>query len=359
MTEQAERLPGRRQRLAHACKRAGLLSTLTGLRGLVRRDLRILAYHRVLDEAQLDGFDFDPDLVSATAADFRWQMGLVARHMAPVTFADVIAHIEGGARLPARALLVTFDDGYDDNYHVAFPILRELGVPATFFVSTGHVDSGMPYEYDWLVHMLLHAPEGEARVEAGPEGEALAFHVPARREARLALARELLVRIKEMPALAQSALLGRLAALWGMPPRPHRHCRPMTWDQLREMDAAGMEIGSHGVHHRMLAKLPREEMAWELRTSAERLAAELGHPAVSLAYPVGGPDAYDDAVIEAARANGFKAGCSYVSGTSPAAHGERFTLKRIPVERHIDRDWFEAMLALPELFMHPTPLSRD
>lgn len=359
MTERAESLPGHRQRLAHACKRAGILPALTGLRGMLRRDLRILAYHRVLDDERLDGFDFDPELVSATADDFRWQVRRVARHMEPVRFADVIAHIEGGPPLPKRALLVTFDDGYDDNYHVAFPILRELGVPATFFVSTGHVDSGMPFEYDWLVHMVRNAPPGEVRLEAGPEGGALSFDVPSALDARLAVAGDLLARMKEIPALAQTALVGRLASLWGMPPRPHPQCRPMTWDQLREMDAAGMEIGSHGVHHRMLAKLPRDEMAWELQESAKRLSAELGHPALSVAYPVGGPDAYDDAVVDAARASGFKAGCSYISGTSQAAHGNRFELRRIPVERHVDRHWFEAMLALPELFMHPTPLPRD
>lgn len=351
MTDQVASMPGRRQRLAHACKRAGLLAALSGLRALVRRDLRILAYHRVFDVSRLGGFEFDPELVSATDTDFAWQMRAVAEHSNPVCFSDVVAHLDGRRRLPARAVLVTFDDGYDDNYHVAFPILQSLGVPATFFVSTGHVDSGMPYEYDWLVHMLRKAPQGHVAVpELGSDIE-----VPGSDQGRLDVAHALLDQMKSLPAMEQSALVRRLSEEWRMPARMHGQCRPMTWAQLREMDAAGMEIGSHGEHHRMLAKLPRAEMARELRGSATRLSAELGHAPLAVAYPVGGPSAFDDGVIEAARASGFKVGCSYIAGTSPADERNRFELRRIPVERAIDRTWFEAMLVAPELFLHPTP----
>ena len=351
MVDQVGRVLGLRQRLAHACKWTGLLPVLSSLRTLLRRDLRILAYHRVLDDSRLAGFEFDPELISATATDFAWQMRAVAEHSNPVRFSDVVAHIEGHRRLPERAVLVTFDDGYDDNYHVAFPILHALGVPATFFVSTGHIDSGMPYEYDWLVHMVRKAPQGAVAVpELGID-----IDVPGPDAGRLEVAHDMLDRIKALPAMEQSALVRRLAGEWKMPARMHPQCRPMTWEQLREMDAAGMEIGSHGVHHRMLTKLPRAEMARELEASAIKLAAELGHRALAIAYPVGGPSAFDDGVIEAARASGFKVGCSYIAGASPADERNRFELRRIPVEMAIDRHWFEAMLVLPELFLHPTP----
>src|SRR3546814_3608060 len=71
----------------------------------------------------------------------------------PVSCREIVAALDGGPTLPRDAALVTFDDGYDDNHAIAFPILRDLGVPATFFVATGHIDSGLPYAYDWLVHM--------------------------------------------------------------------------------------------------------------------------------------------------------------------------------------------------------------
>ena len=70
---------------------------------------------------------------------------------------EVVAALDGGPALPHDPVLVTFDDGYDDNHAIAFPILREFGVPATFFVATGHIDNGLPYGYDWLAHLVVTA----------------------------------------------------------------------------------------------------------------------------------------------------------------------------------------------------------
>ena len=91
-----------------------------------------------------DGFAFDPGLVSASPEAFRRQMIHLREHFHPVTCREVVAALDGGPPLPRDAVLVTFDDGYDDNHAFAFPILRETGVPATFFVATGHIDSGLP-----------------------------------------------------------------------------------------------------------------------------------------------------------------------------------------------------------------------
>jgi len=133
---------------------------------------------------------------------------------------------------------------------------------------------------------------------------------------------------------------------------PHADCRPMTWSELREMHAGGMEIGSHGVSHHMLSKLPREEMAREIQDSQAALTRELGVPAVSLSYPVGGPDAFDRDVIDAARAASFRFGCSYISGDNPSRPGDLFDLRRIHVESDLDAAWFRAMTAWPALFTH-------
>jgi peptidoglycan/xylan/chitin deacetylase (PgdA/CDA1 family) len=321
------------------------------LRSALRGDLRILAYHRVLETEAGAGFDFDPALVSASAVQFRAQMTLVKRRFHPVRLVDLLIAKDGGRPLPSNALVVTFDDGYDDNYRIAFPILRELGVPATFFVSTGHIDTGLPYAYDWLVYMVNRTTATRLTI---PE-LALDIELPRDRASRLALATQLLDRIKSLGDAQQSAVIARLEREWSLPRSVgHPDCRPMTWDQLREMQAAGMEIGAHGVHHRMLAKLPRAEMVDEINASKAMLDRHLGTSVATMSYPVGGNDAFDHEVIAAARTAGFRLACSYMTGTSRLDPEHAFRLRRLPVESDMDLRWFAAMTAWPEMFSYPS-----
>lgn len=340
--------PGVRGRLGQWCYRIGVLPVLRHARRWVCRDLRVLAYHRVLDVPAGNRFDFDLDLVSASVEGFREQMRWVKRHLCPLRFADVAAALDAGEKLPPDAVVVTFDDGYDDNYLHAFPILRELGVPATFFVSTGHIDSGLPYAYDWLVHMILGAPLPEIP-ELGLVGVA-----DTSRGARRLLAQRALDRIKRLDSDVQAKLIARLERDWAMP----RHagatdCQPMTWMQVREMHAAGFEIGSHGVRHRMLAKLTQVELEAELRDSRSTLERELGVPINTIAYPVGGDDAFDARVVEATRAAGYRLGCSYINGTNRHGATDYYALYRLAVEREMDIGWFAGMLTLPGLLSYP------
>ncbi|TBR36181.1 MULTISPECIES: polysaccharide deacetylase family protein [Dyella] len=346
------RASGLRGGLGELCYSSGLLHTLQRLRAWWLKDLRVLAYHRIMPLPDPATYDFDLELISTSPERFREQMMMLRERFRPMRLSDVAQMIEAGKTIPADAVVVTFDDGYDDNYHIAFPILRELGVPATFFVSTGHIDTGKPYAYDWLVHMILLAP-ADARLRVPELG--IDTPVPTEREERRALGTELLSRMKEMDALAQSALIERLQLEWNLPAdHTPAECRPMTWDQLREMHAAGMEIGSHGVHHRMLSKLPLADMEFEVQHSRDTLLRELG-PAVGLmSYPVGGDRAFDDAVVKATREAGFAVACSYICGTNPEPASNRYSLYRLPVERNMGPGWFAAMLTMPSLMSYPT-----
>lgn len=349
--EDSIRYPGIRERLGELCYSGGLLRALQRARAWVRQDLRILAYHRVLTLQDPNAFDFDLDLISTSADGFREQMQLLQRHFSPVALGDVIAALDAGARLPTNAVVVTFDDGYDDNYRVAFPILRELGVPATFFVSTHHIDSGRPFAYDWLVHMILHASVQRLVL---PELD-LDRPMPLLRAERRQLASQVLRQMKGVGDAIQSSMIARLEREWQMPrDAGHPDCRPMSWDALREMRASGFEIGSHGVGHCMLARLPPKQLEAELVESRAALERELGDPATLLSYPVGGDLAFDRRVMEATMAAGYRAACSYICGTNPRSALNRFALHRLPVERAMGPGWFAAMLTLPELMGYPT-----
>jgi peptidoglycan/xylan/chitin deacetylase (PgdA/CDA1 family) len=338
---------GRRERLAETCARWRLLPLMRRLRSVFRHDLRILAYHRIAPRIDEDGFDFDVELLSASADAFRAQMRHLRDAYTPMRFADVLAAHDARRPVPRDAVVVTFDDGYDDNHDVALPILRELGVPATFFVSTGHIDRGHTYAFDWVAHALLLAPPGRLAVPALGLDETLGTV----RSARRALVARTLDRIKSLTGNRQEDVIGELLAACGQPASGAAPAsRPMCWDQVRALQAAGMEIGSHGTHHRMLAKLDEDGIRAELRESRDAIARELGAPPQVLAYPVGGTDAYDARVVRIARELGYRLGCSYLPGINFASIADWFALRRIAVERNTGSGLFEARLAAPEIF---------
>ena len=337
---------GRRQQLARWFHRANVFPLAGRVRDALFNDLRILAYHRVLDSSEPADFDFDLELISASASDFRDQMAAVKKDFVPMRFDQVIDCLDRGEPLPPRATLITFDDGYDDNYRIAFPILQELGMSAMFFVSTGHIDSGAPYAYDWAVHMICRTPADRLLLpEAGID-----WPLPPTIAGRRQVASRFLSRLKEFPAVVQEHLVATMEQDWSLPRAPHMHCQPMSWAQLREMQAGGMEVGSHGVHHRMLAKMPHELMIQEINESKAMLDRNLNLPAQVLSYPVGGFDAFDEVVVQAARSAGFRLACSYVSGTSRLQSDTMYSLRRLHVERYVDAAWFRGMMELPELF---------
>ncbi|HEY9132087.1 MAG TPA: polysaccharide deacetylase family protein [Dyella sp.] len=346
---------GLRGRLGDLCYSSGLLHSLQRLRAWLQKDLRILAYHRVMPVPDPATYAFDMELISTSPERFREQMLLLKQRFQPIRLTDVAAALVNGDPLPPDAVAVTFDDGYDDNYRIAYPILAELGIPATFFVSTGHIDTGRPFAYDWLVHMLLRTGSPSLRLpELGID-----IAMPATRQARRALAGRVLMKMKHLGALEQSALIARLEDEWRMPSsQAPDECRPMTWTQLREMRAAGLEIGSHGVHHRMFSKLPHEEMTREIRQSKASLDRELGRMTGLMSYPVGGDRAFDTGVINATRDAGFDLACCYICGTNPDPAANRYALYRLPVERMMGMGWFATMLTLPSLMSYQT-VSRE
>jgi peptidoglycan/xylan/chitin deacetylase (PgdA/CDA1 family) len=193
-----------------------------------RHSFLILCYHSVSDE-------WDHAL-SVTPEAFRAQVTSLASAGAPPVSAEALA---GGAR---HGLHVTFDDAYKDVLR-ALPVLEELALPTTIFVSTAFADEGRP----------LAVPELAADAEAHPD------------------------------------LLAT-----------------MTWDELRELAGRGIEIGAHTVSHAHLTRLSDAELDRELGESKQRIEDELGRPARLLAYTYGEHDArVQDAVRRAGYAAAF------------------------------------------------------
>jgi len=95
----------------------------------------VICYHCIKDEAW-------PHLRPAKVVDFKNQMQYLSKVYSPISLERMAQHIQNGTSLPSKAIAVTFDDGYRDNYENAYPILKEYNIPATFFLTTGFIGTG-------------------------------------------------------------------------------------------------------------------------------------------------------------------------------------------------------------------------
>ncbi len=340
-------MTGKKELLASALHATGLLSLLPHLPTWRRHELRILTYHRVFNVADETHFPFDPALISASTVDFRDQIEYVAKNFAPISLSDVLTALDGKTSLPRRAIVVTFDDGYADIFVHAYPILRSLGVPATVFLSTGYVGKKEVFWFDRVSNMLFHAAPGMWQLPGLAQPHSLS-DISSRRRA----AESVLAYLKELPDPLRREKIECLATTLKFSPHPDDAdlSVTLTWDQVREMSNNGIEFGSHAISHPILTKLDDAALEFELVESRASIERQLGKVTNVIAYPEGGPNAFNDRVITAVKRAGYQLALSYIPGPNYLDRVNRFAMPRLQVERNTTTAWFRAMLELPSVF---------
>jgi peptidoglycan/xylan/chitin deacetylase (PgdA/CDA1 family) len=267
-----------------------------------RGRLTIMIFHRVL--RQVDPLQDEPD-----AERFEATLRNVRRWFNVMPLERAVAGLADGA-LPARALAITFDDGYADNHDVALPILRKLGLHATFFVATGFLDGGAMWN-DRAIEAIRRHPGPALDV---PE---LGLRLPldSTPSRRFAIA-TLLPRLKYEPTTRREALACDLARAAGvvMPAD-----LMMTRGQVRALADAGMGIGAHTHLHPILASLPPAQARAEIERSRDALQAITQRDVRLFAYPNGRPGTdYTPQNVAQVRELGFTAACTTAHGTAGA-----------------------------------------
>ena len=334
--------------LARVLGLTGLYGPCRFLRQRLIKELPILAYHRVYDIEDITAFPFDPELINASCASFAWQMHYIKARYNPITFRMLIDTLDGKAPLPERPLIVTFDDGYNDNYHNAFPILKSLGIPATIFLSTGYIGSPKPFWFELVAHIVYRAPNGLMALDDLQLTLRLDDDVASRRTATYQLLRKLKqVRNKQRLSFLEQ-FEHDYASVVDTASFPLS--QPMTWDQIREMHTAGIEFGSHTITHPILSQLDDKALEYELAGSKQQIEQELDDPILVLAYPVGDTTAFDERVMRAAQNSGYRLGVSYIKGVNRLDKLDHFTLYRQHVESYTSKYFFTGLLSLPEIF---------
>lgn len=305
------------------------------------RGLLVLNYHRI---GHAEGSLFDWDLWSATAEQFEVQVAHLKTHF-DVISGDDLDRARQDRR--GRFVMITFDDGYRDNYEFAFPILRSLGATATFFITTGFLDQSQLAWWDEVAWMVRTSDRSGI---SGNEWmhEDVPFDEPGRNEA----VQRLLRTYKQLAGSQTEAYLQFLADATGSGRAPAALADEiwMTWDMVRDMRRDGMSIGGHTLTHPVLAKLDAQAQEHEIARCKQRIETELGEPITAFSYPVGSPDAFNDDTRAALREHGFRWAFSYFGGYSAGRPADPLDVLRSAVEHRDHRAKFATVAALPQFF---------
>jgi peptidoglycan/xylan/chitin deacetylase (PgdA/CDA1 family) len=308
--------------------------------------LTVLNYHRVIapDEAA----EIDQGVVDATPEGLDRQLGLLRRHFTFASLGELLSFVDGQA-LPPNPALVTFDDGYRDNLHQALPVLQRHGVRATFFVATKYVAERRLFWWDRVSWIVKHARRRRFSLPR-PEPVDVDLDEGGVSDAE----RRLHGIVKKNHGLDLEGFLQSLAraadAPWSEAVEAElvrRHV--MTWDDVRALRRAGMDIGSHTRTHRVLQTVPTDQLADELAGSRSELEAQVGEPIRAIAYPVGRPVAGFPAIRSALAEAGYRLGFAYRTGRQDLGRFDPLDVHRFSVDADTPDDVLLASLALPWL----------
>lgn len=318
----------------------------TGLGSLLRqvgawRGLLVLCYHRIADRPEEV---LDRGVWSATTAVLEEQIRVLKRVCDVIAPDDLPTALE---RRAGRLALLTFDDGYRDAYTMAFPVLRAQGVRALFFLITGVLDEPRAMCWDEIAWMVRRS--AKTRVPPGPDvPEPVVFDEPERERAIASLMR---CRRGE-PSRGCEIYLEYLAGATGSGRIPREQCADLwlTWDQVREMRAAGMAFGGHTHQHLMLCNLSPAHCREELSACAATLQRELGEPMTTFSYPFGTPEGCGSTARACLTEVGVRYAFSQCGGYLPAGRCDPLDIPRMAVERWMGPVRFRASLTVPRYF---------
>lgn len=320
---------GTRDRLRTAVKLAAHHLGLLALLRRARRRERCLAlrYHAVAAGGAAASVYAGPDITIPQRL-FAAQMRFLQRAYVPMPLAAVIEAIAHGAAPPAGAVVVTLDDGYADNYHHAFPVLRALAMPATVYVATEPIDDGPALWTSELRAAVLASRAAALRVEIGG-GHAFALGDPAARQRAI---KELTNVLVPVDAALRRRILATIRHELGVNGSLDLSGVMLTSAQIREMHQAGITIGAHTQTHSNTTLMTAEQARAEIAGSRERLEAIIGAPVPDFAYPnTGGRyPHFNQTVAAVVRDLGFRSGVTSRPGVIVAG-SDPYVLPRVGV----------------------------
>jgi len=317
-----------RELIASILYRTGILGLLARRR--LRKRAVVLMYHRVLPLAEIAASPSHPGII-VSAESFSKQMAWLSGNLRCLDLQSFTDRLTDDRPFENRSCLVTFDDGWKDNFVHAYPVLQSHAVPAAIFLAAGFIGSRRRFWQEQLAELIRAA---RRRGSFGGESEKQLERCLQADDSNLQeeISRVISV-LKQQPAEEAEKLTARLSELVGEGDAEQdgeRHF--LEWQDVRSMAGNGIEFGAHGLSHTILTR-PEAEAGMELTESKRLVEQETGRPVSAFCYPNG---EYDETIARQVRESGYRVAFSTQPGYV-ASGDDAFAVKRINIHEHMTR----------------------
>ncbi|HWS15455.1 MAG TPA: polysaccharide deacetylase family protein [Candidatus Methylomirabilis sp.] len=254
----------------------------------------ILMYHRIMpwnegNPGEFEGMRVDP-------ANLERQMACLRKQFHILCLNDLLQHLRDRIPFPPNSCMVTFDDGWKDNYSHAYPVLNRYEVPAVIFLSVGHIGTRKKFWQERIFNALCGIREAARR---NPDGPARNRHIPGginvgelaawpegkfREEVR-----EQIRSLKKLSLSRIEPIVEELADCAGTPSHDDGESF-LSWEDILAMSRGGIDFGSHGMGHEILTNISPEAVLEEARTSKSIIEERIQKSVQAFSYPNGDHD---------------------------------------------------------------------
>ncbi len=317
----------------------------TWRRKRLQKAIIILTYHGVIPDKLINKTDFLFEYRNVVSQEeFDRQMAYLARYYTPISFKDFTELEKRDESKPF--VVVTFDDGFENNYTYAYPILKKHGIVGHFFVTTDFMGSRQLLWTEEVNYRVFHTKEIQLSIPVANKTIVLPLKNTEQREQASIQLRKIL-KLSKLEIIEKALVALRQAtADVDVKSLPRERYQFLSWEQIQEMHRNGMIFGSHTNHHYLLNTLTTEQVKNTLKLSKQILEEKLQTPCVYFSYPNGDKENFDPDHYRILEELGFSFAFTQIPGFNSVEQlqSQRFSLNRINISYFMMMPIFNAII---------------
>jgi len=300
----------------------------------------VLTYHGVLQEIPADQPDYEYRNF-VTVRQFENQISFLLKTFKPLKASDFY---NGNSNL-SGGFLITFDDGFRNNFSYAVPILQKYGLQAVFFITTEFIGSREFLWTEQVTRMIQKTNKQVLEVELDKKYSLKLSSIPDKENASQIIRKYL----KNQPPLKRNKILEQMKSQLNdveltINREDEERYLFMSWEEVGEMTNSGQMVGSHTHTHSILSTLNEEESLQELKLSKEAIESHTNKPCLVMSYPNGEKNDYSALQKKQLKALGYE--CAFTQ-IPPFRNyqTDRYELNRVNVSLKMSGVVFEAKIS--------------